>query len=243
MDDAVQFYQNNFSKTFTLPAIPSYLINDEEIACWIFEQDIPYIELDLEFDTSLWKHESKAAEKHYVIHRETQSHNGWKSCCIHGIDIDKTGVWQCYSNTEPEYHWTPLADDTPIIKKFWEEFPFEKLARVRFMKLEAGGWISPHNDSPLGYDKNFKLINHLLPINIAIVHPDECYMTLKDKGVIPWKVGDIRLVNITNDHSVVNLNNQERIHLIGHGIVGNKIKEFSELITRSYKKQYERYRV
>jgi hypothetical protein len=68
-------------------------------------------------------------------------------------------------------------------------------------------------------------------------------MTLKGHGVVPWKNGNIKLVNITNDHSVINFSDKPRMHMIGHGYVGNKLNEFTKLIAASYRKQYERYRI
>jgi hypothetical protein len=243
MNAATQFFEANAPLKKLLPQIPTDLYTDEEITRWIFKQDIPYIELDLTFDVTQWRAESKIAEPYLVNHRESQPHKGWKSCCIHGIDIDKTGIWHCYAETEPEYHWTDLSASTPHIKQFWQQFPFERFARVRFMQLEAGGYIYPHQDAPPGYDKDFELLDHLVPINIAIDHPEECYMTLKDHGIVPWKSGNIKLVNITNYHSVINFSDRHRMHLIAHGIVGNRFKEFSTLIANSYKKQYERSRI
>lgn len=243
MISAIDFYHEHKIHCPSLPEIPKELINDVEITQWIFSQNIPFIELDLKFDVNQWQLESKSAEDFYVAHRESQPHIGWKSCCIHGIDIDKTGVWQTYTDVEPEYRWTSLSTLTPSITDFCKKLPLEKFARIRFMKLEADGWIAPHNDSPPGYGSNFKLIDHLVPINIAIDHPNDCYMTLKDHGIVPWSNGNLKIVNITNDHSVINFSKSNRIHLIVHGWIGNKINEFSGLIVRSYKKQYERYRI
>lgn len=241
--NAIEFYNTHAPCKSQFPKIPDELTSNEDITRWIFKQNVPYIELDLEFNVNEWLNESRLAEPFLVNHREGDNHQGWRSCCIHGIDVDKTGVWNCYAKTEPEYNWTSLAEKTPTIKKFWEAFPFEKLARVRFMELSEHGHIAPHNDSPAGFNQNFDSLAHLIPINIAISHPADCYMTLKDHGVVPWKTGDVKLVNITNDHSVISFNDQPRMHLIGHGIVGNRIEEFCELIVRSYKKQYERNRI
>lgn len=235
-----EFYNQNKDFKPVFPEIPSHLTNDIEVTKWVFQQKIPYIELDLSFNTGLWKSESVLAESYLVTHRSTEQHNGWRSCAIHGLGVEKTGIWNLYSKTEPEYTWTKLSEKTPIIKQFWLDFPFEKLARVRFMQLLGNGHVEPHNDSP-GQDVN--LLEHLVPVNIAIDHPDNCYMVLKDHGIVPWTNGDIKIVNITNDHSVVNYNTKPRMHMIAHGYVGNKINEFSKLIARSYRKQYERYKV
>ena len=237
MITAQDFYYRYSKCNTTFPKIPSNVKSNTEVTKWIFKENIPYINLNLNFDTKVWQKEMLAAEDFYVLHRESQSHLGWKSCCIHGIDVDKTGVWQCYTDKEPKYNWTKLSKLTPTITQFCNQLPFEKLARVRFMKLDPGGWIEPHNDSPLDIPNNFSLLDHLIPINIAIDHPEDCFMTLKDFGVVPWSNGKAKIVNITNDHSVINFSKSTRIHLIVHGWIGNKIEEFSELIANSYKAQ------
>lgn len=242
MDNPELFYNTNKELKPKFPSVPAHISTDEELVRWLFKQNIPFIEIDIDIDVPTWQEESKKADPFFVPHRETDS-NGWNSCCIHGIDVDKTGVWNNYLDHEPEYSWTLLAELTPVIKKFWEAMPFESFARIRFMELAPHGVVVPHNDSPPNFNEDFDLLEHLLPINIAITHPDNCYMTFKGHGVVPWKEGDIRLVNITNDHSVINFSDQRRIHMIGHGLIGNKFKEFCELIARSYRKQYERYRV
>jgi hypothetical protein len=240
MLSAIEFFQTNAQLKKSLPQIPNNLETDEDIASWVLKQDIPYIDLDISFNINDWQQEAKLAESHFVNHRESQPHKGWRSCCIHGIDVDKTGIWNIYADEEPEYSWTSLSKLTPTIKQFWQQFPFEKLARVRFMKLDPDGYIAPHHDTPKGYTTDLEILDYLIPINIAIDHPDDCHMVLKDHGIVPWQTGNVKLVNITNYHSVVNFNKQPRIHLIAHGIVGNCITEFSNLIARSYKKQYER---
>jgi hypothetical protein len=97
------------------------------------------------------------------------------------------------------------------------------------------GYVYPHNDTPPGVDlSSIDLLNHIVPINIAIIHPDYCLMALKDYGIVPWSRGDVKLINITNDHCVVNNSMYNRIHMIGHGIIGNKLDEFSELLVNSY---------
>lgn len=242
MNSAESFYIANKDFKPKFPPVPAHISTDEDLVRWLFKEDIPFIDIDLEINADQWAEEAIRAIPFLVPHREKDS-TGWNSCCIHGIGIDKTGVWNNYLDSEPEYNWTELSNITPVIKKFWEEMPFEKFARIRFMELEPHGLVLPHNDSPPGFSKNFNLLDSLLPINIAIIHPNECYMTLKDHGVIPWKVGNIRLINITNDHSVINFSGQRRIHMIGHGLIGNRFKEFCKLIARSYRKQYERYRI
>jgi hypothetical protein len=65
-------------------------------------------------------------------------------------------------------------------------------------------------------------------------------MSLDGYGQIPWQEGKAFIINIRNYHSVINFSNKNRIHLIAHGIPGNRKNEFVELIARSYRKQYEK---
>ena len=242
MNKAELFYRDHINVTPKFPPIPQHIASDEELVKWLFKQNIPFIDIDLEFDIEAWRKEAILALPFLVPHREGDS-IGWNSCCIHGSAVNQTGVWQSYYNEEPEYNWTELSKLTPTIVSFWKSLPFERFARVRFMELEPHGNIMPHNDSPKGFNDGFDLLEHLVPFNIAVTHPDNCFMSLQSHGVIPWKNGDIRLVNITNTHSVINFSDQPRLHMIGHGIIGNKAQEFYSLIARSYRKQYEHYKI
>ena len=110
------------------------------------------------------------------------------------------------------------------------------------MEVESGGYINPHSDMPgrLPGEENFDALEFGVPINVAIIHPKDCFMSLGGYGCVPFTEGKAFIVNIRNYHSVINNSAQSRIHLISHGIPGNRKNEFIELISRSYKKQYEK---
>jgi hypothetical protein len=220
-----------------------FMNTDYEIADWLLNRsNFGWLELDIEFDLDLWKQETSAAQ--FVNHRG-KDHPGWNSSCIHGIDVDKTGAWTNYGDWTKEedvpYKWTSISEHTPNIKKFWEQFPYETYRRIRFMELEPGGKINPHSDAPgrLPGEDNLDMLDFGVPINIAIIHPDDCYMTLEGHGTIPFKEGKAFIINIRNVHSFVNNSKTPRIHLIAHGIPGNCKEEFVKLIARSYRKQCE----
>lgn len=232
----LSFYESN--KDYK-PKFPKLEINDDvEFTNVLFTIKVPYIELDIQLDIDAWKREASIAKQYLVNHREEQNHNGWRSCCIHGLDVEKTGIWHKYTDKDEGYHWTELSELTPTIKQFWLDFPFEKLYRVRFMELASNGYVDAHNDSPNGVPEN--LLNHIIPVNIAIDHPNDCYFVLEKSGIVPFHDGKANIVNITKTHSVINNSDKPRMHMIAHGFVGNKINEFSELIARSYRKQYGR---
>lgn len=245
--DALDFYNKNKDITWKLPELPS--INDNiKLAEWILNRnDIGWIELDVKIDLAIWKLESKEAEKHFVDHRGVE-HPGWNSCCIHGIDIDKTGAFTNYGyNDESKvpYHWTELSERVPTITEFWKRFPKESYRRIRFMELEAHGYISPHSDMPgnLPGEQGVSILEHGAPVNVAIIHPENCHMVVENFGIVPFVEGKMFMINIRNYHSVINFSNQNRIHMIAHGRYGNKKQEFADLLVNSYKKQYERERI
>ena len=216
---------------------------DYELADWLLNKsDFGWLELDIQFDLDEWKKETAAAQ--FVDHRGSE-HPGWNSSCIHGIDVDKTGAWTNYGYTREEdvpYQWTSISQHTPSIKRFWEQFPYERYRRIRFMELEPGGKISPHSDAPgrLPGEQDLDMLEFGVPINVAIIHPEDCHMTLEGHGTIPFQEGKAFIINIRNVHSFVNNSSSNRIHLIAHGVPGNRKEEFVELIARSYRKQNER---
>jgi len=215
---------------------------DYELADWLLNRsDFGWLELDINFDLQEWKNETKAAQ--FVDHRGSE-HPGWNSSCIHGIDVDKTGAWTNYGYTREEdvpYQWTSISQHTPSIKRFWEQFPYERYRRIRFMELEPGGKISPHSDAPgrLPGEQDLDMLEFGVPINVAIMHPEDCHMTLEGHGTVPFQEGKAFIINIRNVHSFVNNSSSNRIHLIAHGVPGNRKEEFVELIARSYRKQHE----
>jgi hypothetical protein len=241
MISALEFYNNNKDCTWTVEPIPSNLTTVIEKARWILnDAKFGWIELDLNIDIEKWQSESRQAEPYLVPHREEQN-VGWNSCCIHGIDIDKTGAWTNYGYTNEKdvpYNWTEISNKTATVKQFWQnEFPADVYRRIRFMDLEPLSAITPHSDMPgrLPGEVGVDMLDFGVPVNIAVIHPEDCYMVLEGHGIVPFKEGKAFIVNIRNYHSVINFSKKNRIHVIGHSYgYGNKLQEFSELLVRSY---------
>ena len=239
----LDFYEKNKDLSWTMPSAPLELTTDYEIANWVMNNNnIGWLELDIDLPIQQWTNECTVADEYYVNHRG-DGHPGWNSCCIHGIDTHQTGSWNLYgyeNEAEVPYDWTELSSRTPSITKFWRDtFPIEYYRRIRFMELEAGGYISPHSDMPgsiKGESPAINVLEHGAPINIAITHPKDCHMILEGFGTVPWSPGKAFIVNIRHYHSVINFSKEQRVHMIGHGWYGTKIDKFCELITRSYRK-------
>ena len=89
----------------------------------------------------------------------------------------------------PEYDWTELADLCPITKQWLQNLGFKKYQRVRFMLLDPGGYINPHRDVD---------VRKLHAWNVAINNPVGHKFVLDGHGIIPWKVGEVRGIDILN---------------------------------------------
>jgi len=204
---------------------------------WIVnESGLPWLKLDIQFNYESMLKEAIALKDRFVKHRDNDGvggyrHKGWRSLAIHGISAEKTNHYEQYgykSNEETPYRWTEISGLCPNTVSFFKnQFPYKKYYRVRFMLLEPGGYITPHTDT---------FENKLSPINMALNHPKECKMKMKGHdGFVPFKPGTAMLLDVGNEHAYINESNEDRYHIIVHGV---KTKEFEELVIRSYEKTY-----
>lgn len=202
---------------------------------WIInESKLPWLELDIEVPYKEMHAEAVALKEQFVAHRDEDngggySHKGWRSLCIHGIDAYKTNHHDQYgykNNDEVPYVWTEIANKCPITVKFFQDvFPYSRYYRLRFMLLEPGGYITPHKDT----DEN-----RLSPVNIALNTPKGCMFKMKNHdGFVPLTDGKTVLLDVGNIHAVYNKSNEDRFHIIVHGV---KTKEYERLVERSYEK-------
>ena len=236
--DVLEFYNLNKDCIYTPPCLPGNL-STLDAAKWIMNNpDFAWLELDLPVPDV----EYKLAESYYVPHREGES-LGWDSCCIHGIETWATQNWPEYVDMESDsiYKWTELASLATNASNFWKQFPSDKFKRVRFMRVAPGGYIAPHSDAPgrgyiPGEPVDYDPLELGCPVNVAIVHPENCHMVLEKFGIVPFKPNKVFLVNIRHTHAVLNFSKEERIHMIGFCVFGNQKQEFAELLVRSYER-------
>lgn len=203
--------------------------------------DNAWIRLDIDFDVSSAVHEISKIDKFYVDHRDGEDHTGWTSCCLHGIEIDKTLGWENYTSNEQliDYKWTKLTEYTPSITEFWKNvFPVESYKRLRFMKLDSAGYIKKHRDHDPSHLANYDIFSDGIAVNLAITHPSQCTMTFEDTNIVPWTPGSAFMLNVSKYHAVVNNSNLPRVHMIAHAVIGDKKQEFCDLLYRSYKKYH-----
>jgi hypothetical protein len=201
-------------------------------------KNIPWLELNMQFDSDVWKQQALEAEPYYQEYRDSDSVD-WAACCLHGLGVDKIYTADNYGHNEfiAPYQYTDLSYQTPVITDFWKnQFPAEQYTRIRFMRIGPQGSINWHNDGQLPED--IDPLESILPINLAISNPVNCRMEIKGHGVVPWQDGKIFMINISKDHAVFNQSSKPRVHMIANIILGNKKKEFCEMLVRCYNKQY-----
>jgi hypothetical protein len=240
-----EFLLTHKDAKWRLPPLPANIIDTYELARWIFQQNLGWIKLDLEFDVNAWKSDYQNIKEYCQPHRATDS-GGWHSCCIHGLGIDKTENAVSYGyedeNNAP-YTWTELADSAPTITNFFKNvFPSEHYKRIRIMEIIPGGHIKPHGDIPeeFSLDTDLDPMDFGVPVNIAVIHPDNCVMPFEDKGILPYREGELYIPNVAIKHAFLNYSDQSRIHIIADVIPGNKKHEYAQLVVNSYKKEYDK---
>ncbi len=200
---------------------------------WIVtESGWPYFRLSA-LDNQPWKgmyHEAENLIDSFHEHREEYG-KGWRSLTLHGLNEDTQSL-DSYGDRQDsikQLDWTWVADKCPETKKFLTDvWPAEYLNRVRFMLLEPGGYILPHQDR----DDSEK---RLSVCNISLNNPEGCDFVFKDHGKVPFEdQGSAFLMDISNVHSVWNRSDKPRIHMIIHYELGRRIRDFFYVLRQSY---------
>lgn len=194
--------------------------------------NIPYLKIDLDIPYKEIYNEALAIQDQFVVHRESEGDGTWKSLCIHGIDSHYTNDWKYYDEfkdgPEPEYKWTSVSEQCPVTTKFFKEvFPYKNYQRLRFMWVEPGGYILPHQDLQE---------RHFAPVNVSIYNPEGCEFRYKNWGSVPFTNGSAFLVDVGQVHSVWNRSNEPRLHIIAHG--SKDWSRFQEILERSWNKYH-----
>lgn len=159
-------------------------------------------------------------------------HEGWHSLPLHGLGDDKIKAWRAYGylnghDAAEAMDWTRWANYCPItIQWLQESFPSKKYGRVRFMLLEAGGFIAPHHD---GND------SYLEAVNVSLNNPDGCAWYWKDGTTVDFTEGNVVAVNISYEHEIRNNSNEDRYHMIIHHY--DSTPSWKNLMTQSMEKE------
>lgn len=179
-----------------------------------FISDAKFVELNIPIDYKGILDEAKSLKEYFIVHRKgSYDHKGWKSLVLHGWNENQSGHWKDYGYNNIEeviqnMHWTELSNRCPKTIDFIKNtFPSQKLGRIRFMLLEAGGYIGKHSDSSIPLLDN---------TNISLSNPEECIWHWGDGETLFMTPGKTYVMNIHYPHSIYNNSNEDRYHLIIH---------------------------
>jgi Aspartyl/Asparaginyl beta-hydroxylase len=198
-------------------------------ATWIREQSsLPWIKLEISIPDYI--HSEILNIKHLLVdHRDSYGeHKGWRSFCIHGKAYDATREDAHYNDTRP-YIWTPEAEELmpQTVEYFKHTWPNAGYRRLRIMELAPGGIISVHKDA--------QPPDALRAVNIAITQPNGCEFIMENYGTVPFTKSSAYMLNISNNHTVINDSEEYRFHIIAHQEFN---KDFDNMLVTSYNKTY-----
>ena len=150
------------------------------------------LKLDIEVPHNQMAQEAKALRDKFVPYRSTYDTQGWYSLPIIGKSSTEPYAWNQYSEYNSakdaafDMQFTDIAEQCPITVNWLKTvYPSNSYGRVRFMLLEPGGYILPHQDRE-------STEKRLSVCNISLNNPEGCQFVFKDKGKVPFK--DVRSV-------------------------------------------------
>lgn len=198
--------------------VPDEFINatsDQEIFNffkWIRHQSCcKSLKLDIEYDITELQLELKSKVALAIPHRESKT--GWKSITLYGYSSIMTNSYEQYKQDglitdDDVIDWTDISKFFPkTVAWLKQNCPLKEYNRIRIMVLDPNGSSEPHKDYYLG---------QILcgPLNVAICNPVGAEFVLEDGGLVPWKEGDFRSMDLGSVHCVRNTSQEPRIHII-----------------------------
>jgi hypothetical protein len=145
-----------------------------------------------------------------LAHRE---HSGWRSITLYGYSSIMTNSYEHYKELgivtdDMTTDWTDISRIFPkTVAWIKQHSPMKEFARVRLMILDPNGSSTPHADWPTG---------QLLcgPVNAAIINPPGAEFVLENGGLVPWKEGEFRSMDLGSTHCIRNTGTEARVHII-----------------------------
>lgn len=192
-------------------------------------ENLGYLPLILPFDVphAAMLAEAKALKDFFVYHRASGHHQGWRSLVLHGLSSVHSQGHEHYgyaNRDDAPYDWTDISRFCPATTAFFRDvFGYDRYDRIRFMLLEPGGYILPHEDV------DWKSLG---PINLALNNPVGCDFVMEGWGRIPFSSGQANMLAVGHKHAVYNNSDEDRFHIIVHGV---RSDSWRSIVTESYK--------
>lgn len=163
--------------------------------------------LPFQFDKELLKSDyEKCLQFEFLDNYIPANYNGQKYILpLRSID-GRVDIPVSAPNAANQYENTEILAECPYFQEVINTFKCEKEA-VRLMSLPPGAIMNTHTDLYCGYEDG------VFRIHVPIVTNDDVMFILNDK-VLQMKAGEVWYTNVNLPHSVKNLGNTKRVHLV-----------------------------
>lgn len=180
---------------------------------------IHYIQFDLHFDVEQMKKELLLLESgSWPLHYQKKDYEGeWTAISLRSTDGSSGNV--IISPVENSiYQDTEILKTSPYFQQVLQTFKCP-LQAVRLLKLGAGSIIKEHKDAELSFE------NDAFRIHIPIQTNDKVEFKVNGEQ-IDLKEGECWYCNFNLPHSIANMGDTDRIHLVIDGSVNEWVREF-----------------
>lgn len=174
------------------------------------EKHTKYLKFPFQFNAEKLAHDlSLVLERNWIPHFNTMGYNGdWKAISLYANEGEESNI-QAFPASDEVISETLTLQKCHYFKEVIDSFKCSILT-ARILRLGVGAEIKPHRDHELGYeDGNFRL-------HIPIVTNSEVQFIL-DGDRLTMLPGECWYTNVNYVHSVMNLGESDRVHLVIDG--------------------------
>ena len=178
------------------------------------------VKLPLNFDAQLLLEDiARFKTNDWIEHFVKQNYEGdWSVIPLRGPTGATHPVMMIYSDpTCKDFSDTPYLQELDYIPSVLNEFKCPLLA-VRLMKLSPGSRIKEHTDHDLAFE------NGVVRIHIPVQTNNHVEFLLNGEAV-DFNAGDCWYLKLNDPHSVNNIGNTDRIHLVIDALVNDWLSQ------------------
>lgn len=179
-----------------------------------------HLKFPVSYNVDLLQKELKSCfEQEWPKHFNTRDFDGdWRSISLRSASGSSNDIYAHSNNSE--YQDTDLLAKTPYIKGILDSWKCDKES-IRLLALTPGSIIKPHKDLGCAYkDGSFR-------IHIPVMTNPGVLFTINDDQ-LNLKEGECWYMDFSQTHSIVNLGETNRVHLIIDGIRNEWTDRFFE---------------
>jgi quercetin dioxygenase-like cupin family protein len=192
---------------------------------------IKYIQLPLAFSAEKLNEELAALSAQWVLHFNKMHYDGeWSAISLRSVNGSIDNIIPDNFTTS-QFRDTIFMDQCPYIKSIVAQFPGE-CRSVRLLKLSPGAVIKEHTDGGLCFEQGEARIHIPITTNPQVAF----YLDGERMNLAP---GECWYMNFNLPHSIANLGNTDRVHLVMDIVVNDRVSEMFARVEAGQKKMTE----